>query len=136
MSGNEEGKRVKVRHVVTQFYQRRKALSTRELPRADMSVEGEQSAAREEERLEDEDVEGETYVPSPRARLHGKGLASASGSGAAREEEIEEEDKGADGDGNNGEEEEETFDIDEINPTSYTHMGTPVFRLPLNPDWR
>jgi hypothetical protein len=60
-----------------------------------------------------------------------KGLASASGSGAARDDEIEEDD-GNDGDG--GEEEEETFDVVEINPTSYIHMGTPMFRLPLNPD--
>jgi hypothetical protein len=28
------------------------------------------------------------------------------------------------------------FDVEEINLTSYIHMGTPVFWLPLNPDWR
>jgi hypothetical protein len=80
----------------------------------------------------DDDVEDDTYKPSPRARPHGKGLASASGSGAARDEEIEEEDDGADGD--YGEGEEETFDVEEINPPNYVHMGTPIFRQPLNPD--
>jgi hypothetical protein len=44
---------------------------------------------------EDDDVEDETYMPSLRARPHGKGLASASDSRAARdEEEIEEEEDG------------------------------------------
>jgi hypothetical protein len=44
---------------------------------------------------EDDDVENDTYMPSPQARPHGKGLARASGSGAARdEEEIEEEEDG------------------------------------------
>jgi hypothetical protein len=68
-------------------------------------------------------------------------LASASSSGAARdEEEIEEEEDG--GNGNNGaegdddEEDEEVFDVEEINPSSYIRKGTPVFRLPLNPNWR
>jgi hypothetical protein len=38
----------------------------------------------------DDDVEDDTYMPSPRARPHGKGLASASSSGAVMdEEEIE-----------------------------------------------
>jgi hypothetical protein len=84
-------------------------------------------------------VEDDTYVLSPRAPIHGrgKGLASASGSGAAMDDEIEEEDDGDDGnDDDDGEEEEETFDVEEINPTSYVHMGTPIFQLPLNPDWR
>jgi hypothetical protein len=71
-------------------------------------------------------------MPSPRARLHGKGLASASCSGATREEEIEEEEDG--NDGIDGEEEEETFTMDEIIPSSYMHMGTPTFWLPLNSD--
>jgi hypothetical protein len=41
------------------------------------------SPAREEEGSKDDDVEDDTYVPSPRApfRGRGKGLASASGSG-------------------------------------------------------
>jgi hypothetical protein len=90
---------------------------------------------------EDDDVEDDTYMPSPRARPHGKGLASASGSGAVRdEEEIEEEEDGGnenDGaEGDDDEEDEEVFDVEEINPTSNIFMGTPVFRLPLNPDWR
>jgi hypothetical protein len=60
---------------------------------------------------------------------------------AARdEEEIEEEEDGGnenDGaEGDDNEEDEEIFDVEEINPTSYIHMGTPVFRLPLNLDWR
>jgi hypothetical protein len=39
---------------------------------------------------EDDDVEDDTYMPSPWARPHGKGLASASSSGAVMdEEEIE-----------------------------------------------
>jgi hypothetical protein len=64
-------------------------------------------------------------------------LASASGSGEVREEEIEEEDDGNDGaEGDNDEEDEEIFDVEEINSTSYIHMRTPIFRLPLNPDWR
>jgi hypothetical protein len=76
----------------------------------------------------DEVVEDETYVPSPRARPHGKGLVSASGSGATRDEEIEEEDDDVD-----GEEEEEIFDIKEINPPSYVDIGHLGFRVPTNP---
>jgi hypothetical protein len=135
MSGNKE-RMVKARHEVTQYYERRKVMIRRELPQADMTIEGEPSVARGEESSEDDDVEDETYVPSPRAHPHarGKGLASASGSGAVRDDEIEEEDDVNDGD--NGEEEEETFDVEEINPTSYTHMGTPIFCLLVNPDWR
>jgi hypothetical protein len=84
--------------------------------------------------------EDDTYMLSPQARPHGKGLVSASSSGAARdEEEFEEEEDG--GNGNDGaegddEEDEEVFDVEEINPTSYKHMRTPVFWLPLNLDWR
>jgi hypothetical protein len=51
----------------------------------------------------DDDIEDDTYVPSPRAHPHGKGLASASGSRARRDDEIEEEpEEGAIG--NDGEE--------------------------------
>jgi hypothetical protein len=70
---------------------------------------------------------------------HGKGLvgASGSGNGAARNEEIEEEvEVEEEGGGDDDEGEEETYVVDEINPSSYTHMGTLTFRLPLNPDWR
>jgi hypothetical protein len=52
----------------------------------------------------------------------------------ARDEEIEEEIE-EEGDADD-EEEEETFKVEEINPTSYIHMGTPIFWLPLNPDRR
>jgi hypothetical protein len=132
MSYNEQG-RVKARHDVTQFYQRiscKMIVTRRELPRADMTIEGAQSPTREEASFDDDDIEDETYKPSPRAPHHvkGKGLASASGSGAASEE-IEEEAKGDDGD-----EEEEIFGLEEINPPNYVHMGTLIFRQPLNPD--
>jgi hypothetical protein len=60
MSDNEEERRVKARHDVTHFFQRRKLVSRRELPRADMTIEGEPSVAREEERSEDDDVEDDT----------------------------------------------------------------------------
>jgi hypothetical protein len=68
-------------------------------------------------------------------------LASASSSGTTRdEEEIEEEEDGGnenDGaEGDDDEEDEEVFDVEEINLSSYIHMETPVFWLPLNPDWR
>jgi hypothetical protein len=44
---------------------------------------------------EDDDVQDDTYMPSPRAHPHGKGLASASDSGIVRDEqEIEEEEDG------------------------------------------
>jgi hypothetical protein len=105
-----------------------------------MTIEGEPSAAREEASSEDNDVEDDTYVPSPRApiRGRGKGLASASGSRVARDDKIEEEDNDDDdgNDGDDGEEEEETFDVEKINPTSYIHIGILIFRQPLNPDWR
>jgi hypothetical protein len=132
MLNNEEERRVKARHDVTHFYQRKKVVSRRDLPRVDMIVDENPSLAREVESSEDEDVEDETYMPSPRVRPHGKGFASASGSEVVMDEEIEEEDDGADGD--NGEGEEETFDVEEINPPNYGHMGTPIFRQPLNPD--
>jgi hypothetical protein len=57
-------------------------------------------------------------------------LASASGSGVVRDEIEEESERGDDG----GDEEEETFDVEETNPSSYIHMGTPIFRQHHNPD--
>jgi hypothetical protein len=60
MSDNEEERRVKVRHGMTQFYQWGKIVSRRELPRGDMSIEGDQSLAREEKRSEYDDVEDDT----------------------------------------------------------------------------
>jgi hypothetical protein len=89
---------------------------------------------------EDDDAEDDTYMPSPRDRSHGKGLTSASDSGAVRDkEEIEDEEDGEnENDGAEGDDDEdgEVFDVQEINPTSYIHMGTLIFWLPLNPDWR
>jgi hypothetical protein len=108
-------------------------VSRRQLPQADMTIEDNPNPAREEESLEDDDVEDDTYVPSPRAPIHGrgKGLASASGSGAARDEEIEEEAKEY-----NGDEEEEVFDVEKILPPSYVDMRALMFRMPSNPTWR
>jgi hypothetical protein len=90
---------------------------------------------------EDDDVKDDTYMPPPWARSHGKELVGASGSGAVRdEEEIEEEEDGGnrnDGaEGDDEEKDEEVFDVEVINPTSYIHMETLVFWLPLNLDWR
>jgi hypothetical protein len=127
MSSKKE-RRVKARNEVTQYYKRIKVVTRRELPRADMTIEGEPSAAREEASSEDDDVEDETYVPSPRAQPHGQGKGIASGSGAA---EIEEE-----GGGDEGEDEEEIFDVEEINPPSYVDRGHVDFRAPMNPTWR
>jgi hypothetical protein len=94
-----------------------------------VTTERAQSLARKEANSDDDDVKDETYLPSPRAPHHGKGkgLASASGSGATREE-IEEEAE--------GDEEGEIFDVEEVNPPNYVHMGTPIFKRPLNLDWR
>jgi hypothetical protein len=67
--------------------------------------------------LEDDDVEDDTYMPSPRARPHGKRLASASGNKPARDkEEIEEEKDGGNendaAEGDDDEEDEEVFNIE------------------------
>jgi hypothetical protein len=142
MSNHEEERRVKARHNVTQFYKRRgvkRTTSRQDLPRGDMTISSDTNSSANNS-SDGDDVEDETYMPSPRARPHGKGLANASGSRAARDEEEieEEEDGGNENDGAEGDddEDEEVFDVEEINPTSYIHMETPVFRLPLNPDWR
>jgi hypothetical protein len=104
---------------MTQFYQRRsfkKTVTRRELPRADMTIEGTYNSAGEEESSDDNDVEDDTYIPSPRASTHGrgKGLASGSDSEAAKIQEGE----------------DEIFDVEEINPPNYIHMGTPTFTNP------
>jgi hypothetical protein len=78
------------------------------------------------------DTEDDTYVPSPRARPHGKGLSSASGSETGRDDEIEEEVK----EGAGGEEKEEVFDVEEINTPNYVNVGPLVFRAPTNSSWR
>jgi hypothetical protein len=133
MSDKEE-RRVKARHGVTQFDQRRKVVLRKEMPRVDMTISGDPYLDNSSS-SSDDDIEDETYVPSPQARPHEKGLASPSGSGAARDDEIEEKvEEGADGD--DGEEEEEVFDVEEINPPNYVDMGPLVFRAPTNPTWR
>jgi hypothetical protein len=114
MSDNKEEMRVKARHDVTQFYKyhpSKRTMSRQELPRADMTIEDQPNAVREDKIPDDDDVEDGTYMSSPRARPHGKGLASASDSGAARdEEEIVEEGYGNDGaEGDNDEEDEEVL---------------------------
>jgi hypothetical protein len=134
MSDHEEERRVKARHDVTQFYQWRgvkRSTSQQDLPRGDMTINGNPNPSVNSS-SKDNDVKDDTYMPSPWTHPHGKGLTSASDSGAARdEEEIKEEEDG--GNGNDGaesddeEEDEEVFDVEEINPTSYIHMGTPVF---------
>jgi hypothetical protein len=133
MSANEL-RRVKARHNVTQFYQRKKDVSRRETPRGVMTIIGDPNPNNSSS-SSDDDIEDDTYVPSPRARPHGKGLASASGGGAGRDDEIEEEvEDGADGD--DGEEEEEVFDVEEINLPNYIDMEPLVFRASANPIWR
>jgi hypothetical protein len=124
----------KAKHDVTQFYQRRKDVSRREMPRGVMTISG-NSNPDNSSSSSDDDIEDDTYVPSPGAHPHGKGLASASGSGAARDDKIEEEaEEGADGD--DGEEEEDVFDVKEINHPNYVDMGPLVFRAPTNLTWR
>jgi hypothetical protein len=133
MSDNEE-RRVKARHDVTQFYQRKKDVSRRKMSRGVITISGDPNPDNSCS-SSDDDIEDDTYVPSPRARPHGKGLASASGSEVGRDDEIEEEaEEGADGD--NGAEEEEMFDVEEINPPNYIDMGSLVLREPTNPSWR
>jgi hypothetical protein len=133
MSDNEE-RRVKARHEVTHFYQRRKVVSRREMPRRDMTISGDPNPDNSSS-SSDDDIGDDRYVPSPWACPRGKGLASASGSGAARDDEIGEEAKeGADG--GDGEEEEEVFDVEEINPPNYVDMWPLVFRASTNPTWR
>jgi hypothetical protein len=131
MSDNEEERRVKASHDVTQTYQRRpfkKTVSRRELPRTDMIIEDAHGSVREEESSDDDDVENDTYIPSPRSSTHwrGKGLASGSGSGSGAAKIQEEEEEG----------EDESFDVEEINPPNYVHMGTASFTQPQNPVWR
>jgi hypothetical protein len=143
MSNHEEERRVKTRHNVTQFYQWRgvkRTTSQQDQPRGNMTISGDPNPNANSN--SDDDVEDETYVPSPQARPHGKGIAGPSGSGsrAVRDEEIDEEimeeEEGNDGAGGDDDEDEEIFDVEAINPTSYIHMGTSTFQLPLNPDWR
>jgi hypothetical protein len=115
MSDNEK-RRVKTRYDVTQFYQRKKDVSRREIPRI-MTISGDPNPDNSSSRSDD-DIEKDTYVTSPRAHPHRKGLASASGSEAEIDDEIEvEAEEGADGEG-----EEDVFDVKEINPSNYVDM--------------
>jgi hypothetical protein len=133
MSDNEE-RRVKARHDMTQFYQRKKDVSRREMPRGVMTISGDPNPDNSSS-SSDDDIKDDRYVPSPRTRPHGKGLASASGSGMGRDDEIEEEaEEGVDGD--DGEDEEEVFYVEEIHPPNYVDMGPLVLRAPTNPSWR
>jgi hypothetical protein len=107
MSANKE-RRVKARHDVTQFYQKKKHVSRREIPGGVMTISGDPNPDNSSS-SSDDNIEDDTSMPSPRAHPHGKG--------AARDDEIKE---GADGD--DGEEEEEVFDVEEINPPNYVDM--------------
>jgi hypothetical protein len=119
---------------MTQFYQIKKNVSRREMTRGVMTISGYPNPDNSSS-SSDDDIEDVTYVPSPRARPHGKGLASAGGSGTGRDDEIEEEaEEGVDGD--DGEEEEEVFDVQEINPPNYVDMRPLVLRAPTNLSWR
>jgi hypothetical protein len=87
MSDHEEERRVKARHDVTQFYKRRgvnRTVSWQDLPRGDMTINGDPNPSANNS-SKDDDVEDDTYIPSPWAHPHGKGLASASSSGAVRD---------------------------------------------------
>jgi hypothetical protein len=73
MSDHEDERRVKARHNVTQYYQRRsfkRTTSQQDLPRGDMKVSGEPSPDNSNSSSED-DIEDDTYIPSPRACPHG-----------------------------------------------------------------
>jgi hypothetical protein len=130
MSANEE-RRVKARHNVTQFYQIKKDVSRREMPRGFMIISGEPNPDNSSS-SSDDDIQDDTYVPSPRAHPHGKGLASASDSGVGRDDEIEK----VAGEGADGDDGEEVFDVKEINPPNYVDMGPLMFKAPTNPTWR
>jgi hypothetical protein len=133
MSDNEE-RSIKARHDMTQFYQKRRDVSRKEMPRGVLIFSGDPNPDNSSSSSND-DIEDDTYVSSPRARPHGKGVASASGSRVGRNNEIEEEaEEGADDD--DGEEEEEVFDVEEINPPSYIDTGPLVLRAPTNSSWR
>jgi hypothetical protein len=119
MSDNEKGRRVKARHDVTQFYQRRcvkRTVSRQDLSIGNFTVEGGSNSSHNTTSSDDE--EEETYVPSPRG--WGKDIAGGSDSCSRAaeiqegEEEGEEEEEGV----------EEIFDVEEITSSSYMHMGT------------
>jgi hypothetical protein len=126
MSKKGESKRRLDRGMSQHYHHRsyKKIVSRKELSRADMTIVGAQSSHGEE--ISDGNVEDETYVPSPRAPPHGKGkgLACASGSQSVRDE-VESEDESKNGGEEASADEEEIFDVEEIIPQAYVHMGTP-----------
>jgi hypothetical protein len=63
MSDNEE-RRVKDRYDVTQFYQRRKVVLRKEMPRGDMTISDDPNPDNSSS-SSDDDIEYDTYVPSP-----------------------------------------------------------------------
>jgi hypothetical protein len=141
MSYYEEERRVKARlgRDVSKFYQRRsfkRTMSQKELPKGDLII-GDMPNPNSSSDSSDDDVEDDTYIPSSRAHSQGKGkeVADASGSGARNEDaKAESHDEGS---GNDDDDEVEgTFDVEEIAPSYYMHMGAPIFRQPQNLDWR
>jgi hypothetical protein len=89
---DDDERRVKARHDVTQYYQRRgvkRTTSRQDMSRGDLTISCDPDP--NANNSSDDDVEDEAYVPLPRAHPHGKGLVGPSGSGsrAARDEEIE-----------------------------------------------
>jgi hypothetical protein len=68
---------------VTQFYERRKVVSRKEMPRGDMIISGDPNPDNSSS-SSNGNIEDDTYVPSPRAHPHGKGLASTSGMGGSK----------------------------------------------------
>jgi hypothetical protein len=63
MSNNEE-RRVKSRHDMTQFYQRRKDVSRREMSREVMTISDDPNPNNSSS-SSDDDIEDDTYVSSP-----------------------------------------------------------------------
>jgi hypothetical protein len=74
MLNHEEERLVKVRHDVTQLYQRRgvkRTTSWQDLPRGDMTISSDPNPSANSS-SGDDDVEDDKYMPSPRACPHGK----------------------------------------------------------------
>jgi hypothetical protein len=74
ISDHEEERRVKARHNITQFYQWRGVKSTtdrHDVPRGDMTISGDPNPSANSS-SEDDDVEDDTYMPSPRLVLLAK----------------------------------------------------------------
>jgi hypothetical protein len=74
MSDHEEERWVKARYNVTQFYKRRgvkRTTSWQDLPRGDMTISGDPNP-RANSSSEDDDVEDDTYMSSPRTHPHEK----------------------------------------------------------------